>query len=303
MPTQSTYYGFIQAKGENPSRENLTAYLAAIPTEDWGAEFKSAVHESADFLLRRPVAALGNHAGGELFVGVTDARFLTGTQIGKDEFYHRLSQEGPRGDWYILDLSQLVFRTTPVTLDEERGVLVVEVRTGVVPALVIDRDRGPLWYERRGGSDHELTSYEAVEARRGFARGELLLQLYREFENAVRAIPDFPLNSGPVAPRYFRLPRFATCRQDGSITSALTEDDRNFLFVGAVSSAGPSSPGLLQAFLDEGERIDLDAGRQSPNTQLYQYVGNELRASRARLRDQAGRFADYLRALGAKVSV
>jgi hypothetical protein len=303
MPTQSTYYRFIQARGENPSRENLTEYLAAMPTEDWGAEFKSAVNETADFLLRRPVAALGNHAGGELFVGVTDTRALAGTAVGKDEFYRRLSQEGPRGDWYILDLSPLAIRTTPVIVAEGREVLVVEVRRGVVPALVMDKDRGPLWYERRGGSDHELTSYEAVEARRRFVRGELLLQLYREFENAVRAIPDFPQNVGPVAPRYFRLPRFASCREDGSITSVLTEDDRNFLLVSAVSATGPSGPGILQAFLDEGERIDIDSGRQSPNIQLYQYTGNELRAARGRLRDQVARFAEYLRALGVPVSV
>jgi hypothetical protein len=303
MPTQSTYYGFIQARGEDPSRENLTEYLSAIPKEDWGAEFKSAVNETADFLLRRPVAALGNHAGGELFVGVTDARVLAGTPIGKDEFYRRLSQEGPVGDWYILDLSPLSFRTTPVTVGEGRKILVVEVRKAVVPALVMDKDRGPLWYERRGGSDHELTSYEAVEARRRFVRGELLLQLYREFENAVRAIPDFPPNSGPVAPRFFRLPRFVSCLQDGSITSVLNEDDRNFLLVSAVSATGPSGPGLLQAFLDEGERIDIDAGRQSPNTQLYYYVGNELRGARGCLRDQVVRFAEYLRTLGVPISV
>jgi hypothetical protein len=301
MPVQSSYYGFIQARGESPSQENLTEYLAAIPAEDWGAEFKSAVNASADFLLRRPVAALGNHAGGELFVGVTDARILAGTEIGKDEFYRRLSQEGPSGDWYILDLSPLAVRATPVTVEGGRQILIVEVRTAVVPALVIDKNRGPLWYERRGGSDHELTSYEAVEARRRFVRGELLLQLYREFENAVRAIPDYPPNSGPVAPRYFRLPRFASCRQDGSITSALTEDDRNLLLVSAVNPTGPSGPGLLQAFLDDGERIDIDAGRQTKHIGLYQYVGNELRVTRGRLRAQVAQFAEYLRALGVPV--
>jgi hypothetical protein len=302
MPTQSTYYEFIQTRGENPSRENLTAYLAAIPTEDWGAEFKSAVNDTADFLLRRPVAAFGNHAGGELFIGVTDGRDLAGTSIGKEEFYHRLSQEGPRGDWYILDLSVLALRTTPVLLNGGRQILVVEVKRGVMPALVIDRERGPLWFERRGGSDHELTSYEAVEARRRFVRGELLLQLFREFENAVRAIPDFPPNLGPVAPRYFRLPRFASCRLDGSITSVLTEEDRNFLLVSAMSATGPSAPGILLAFLDEGERIDIDAGRQMAGIQPYQYVGNELRMARGRLHGEVVRFAEYLRPLGVPVS-
>jgi hypothetical protein len=301
MPAERTYYEYLQSRGENPSRENLTAYLAAVPSEDWAAEFKSAVNESADFLLRRPVAALGNHGGGEVFVGVSDDRILVGTSLGKDEFYSRLSQAGPRGDWYMLDLSRLVSRTTPVPVGGGRTALVVEVRRGVVPALVMDTDRGPLWYERRGRTDHELTSYEAVEARRGFARGELLLQLYREFENAVRAIPDYPQQSGPVASRYFRLPRFTSCRGDGSVTSVLTEDDRNLLLVAAANATGPSGPGMLQAFLDKGERIDNDAIRQSPNTQLYHYLGNELRVARGQLRGEVTRFAEYLTTLGVPV--
>ena len=302
MPAPSTYYEFLRARGDEPSKVNLEEYLLAIPTEDWGAEFKSATNAATDFLLRRPVAALGNHEGGELFVGVTDTRGLDGTGVRKDEVYRRLSQQGPRGDWYILDLAPIAFRTTEVPISEERRVLVVEVRKAVVPALVMDKERGPLWFERRGGSDHELTSYEAVEARRRFARGELLLQLYREYENAVRAIPDFPPNSGPVAQRYFQLPRFASCREDGTISTVLREEDRTLLLVAGANQQGGAAPGLLQRYLDAGVRIDVDAGRQSTGIVIYQYVGNELRVARDNFRRELGTFALHLQSLGVPTS-
>lgn len=302
MPELTTYYGFLRARGDAPSPASLEEYLRAIPTEDWGAEFKSAMNESADFLLRRPVAALANHEGGEVFFGVTDSRRLDGTPIRKDEFYRRLSQEGPRGDWYALDLSPLAYRTTEVAISEELGVLVVEVQKAVVPALVVDKDRGPLWFERRGRSDHELTSYEAVEARRRFARGELLLQLYREYENTVRAIPDFPPSPGPVASRYFQLPRFASCREDGTISTVLTEEDRTLLLVGGANQQAGAPPGILQRFLDAGVRIDVDAGRQTAAVVTYQYVGNELREARRIFRGELGSFAQHLRTLGIPAS-
>lgn len=298
MPTQDTYYGFIQSRGESPSQENLTEYLTAIPKEDWGAEFKSAVDRAADFLLRRPVAALSNRDGGELFVGVMDSRELVGTPIEKDEFYRRLSQEGSRGDWYMLDLAPLVSRTTPVDLANGQKVLVAEVRKSVIPALVVDKVRGPLWFERRGGSDHELTSYEAVEARRRFERGELLVELYTEFENAVRGIPDHPQDNEAVAPRYFHLPRFDSCRRDGSITSVLTDKDRDTLLVSPVNPTAPSVPGLLQRFLDTGKRIDSDAERRQDFASRYQYVGQSLGEARRQFQQEQRTFADYLRSLG-----
>ena len=283
------------------SPTNLEEYLRTIPTEDWQAEFKSAVNDAADFQLRKAVASLANREGGELFVGVADSdRHLVGTPLDKDTLYRRLSQAGPRGDWYILDLSPLVERTTEVPLSTgQTRVLVCEIRKAVLPGLVVDKDRGPLWFERRGRSDHELTSYEAVEARRRFLRGKCLLELFTELRTAVGSIPDFvqgdPLTAGA---RYFRLPRFAALLSDGSVYSILEEADRDLLLATPPATAGYSAPGILQRFLDAGARLDETAARYGPEYNLYNAVSNDLRSARHTQEASVGQFQSHLRSLG-----
>jgi hypothetical protein len=296
-----TYVSFLRERLEEASPTNLEDYLRAISSEDWQAEFKSAVNDAADFQLRKAVASLANREGGELFIGVTDSdRRLVGTPLDKDTLYRRLTQEGSRGDWYVLDLSPLVDRTTEVGLSTgPQRILVCEIRKAVLPGLVVDKDRGPLWFERRGRSDHELTSYEAVEARRRFLRGKYLLELFTELQTAVGSIPDFvqgdPLAAGA---RHFRLPRFAALLSDGSIYSILEERDRALLLATPAAKGGYSAPGILQRFLDAGVSLDETAARYGPEYNLYNAVSNDLRSARHTQEASVGQFRDHLRSLG-----
>jgi hypothetical protein len=291
---------YLAARKEDPSATTLGAYLANITSEDWGAEFKRA-ENGGDFQLRKAVASLGNHGGGELFVGVTDDKQLLGTSLTVDAFYSRLRQNGPGADWFTLDLSTLVESTRAIELDDpSKRVLVAEVRAALLPGLVIDDHGGLIWFERRGRSDHTLAPQEWVESVRRFARGKLLLELYRELAAAASTIPRFTYGQ-LVAASHFSLPRYESARGDGSVYTVLSTADRDYLHASMTTNQGGfAAPGVLARFLLDGTRLDRQiadfslSGRKDWDAG----PGNELRVAAEVWKREAARFREFLEALG-----
>jgi|SRR5579871_74923 len=294
---------FREYLGTNPPNETgLKAYLGSVHEEDWCAEFKLAATATSDFQIRKAVASLANHEGGELFLGVSDQdRSLVGTAVDKDSFYRKLAQPGAAGDWYALDLAPLAVQTTEVPLDASGGrVLAVEIRKALLPALVVGDDGARIWYERRGRSDHVLTGPEGVEARRRYTRGRLLRELFIEFDSKARSIPNASNWGSPIGRTYFSLPRFESARADGSLYSDLTEDDLTLLLAGRADAQGRRPPGMLPRYIATGERLDLEIGRfnASGRRDWEAGPGSQIRVEAEAAKREAAQFETYVRQLG-----
>jgi hypothetical protein len=302
MMPRRTYREWLRTNSREANPETLTDYLGEIRDEDWNAEFKRAEND-IDYGVRRAVASLANHEGGELFIGVNDSdRALSGTRLRKVDLYSRLRQEGPREEWYTLDLAPLAVETTEVQLpDPEKRILVVEVRKSLLPGIVCD-DNGKLsWYERLGNSDHELEPVDWVRRLRERKRGKLLLELYREYDGRVRSIPTV-LNFVRIDPNLFHLPRYESARADGLVYTTLAEEDRRLLVDQAPPSPGSfSAPGILEKFLRDGAEIVFRAEREFEETgRLTEAVtGNDLRIHAMSLfPSDLSTFVSHVRRLG-----
>jgi len=298
---------------------SLRQYLDTVVKEDTNAEFKSATQDS-DFQVRKAVASIGNRFGGEVFVGIPDLDFggtgpsprLEGTDLTEDILLDRLRQRIPPGPWFSVDASLLVLQTRSVPIsNSRRGVIVAEIRRGVLPTLVLDEkgkygDPGKLvWFRRHGRSDRNLTAYEGVEARRDYARGELLLELYREFEIVTRSIPMAPPWGVPVAKAYFTLPRYEGARRDGSFYSDLTSEDLDVLLARPTGDPNSQwSPGILPRLIGTGERLDRRveafqvAYAEGKNVDWEVVVGNDVRSAAGQARTDCEQFASHLVGLG-----
>ncbi|MCI4331137.1 MAG: hypothetical protein L3K19_04745 [Thermoplasmata archaeon] len=297
-----TYREFLLSEKGSPSSSSLTTYLNAIQPEDWGAELKAAA-EDADFQLRKATASLGNRWGGELFIGVRESdRFLVGTRLTKETFYDRLRQAVVPGDWFSVDLTSLLTSLIEVPRpDPDRRILVGEIRKGLLPSFVVDDDGDLVWFRREGRSDRRLTGYQGVEARREYARGRLLLELFWEFDATVRTIPFTPYVGAPVGRAYFSLPRYEGSRADGSFYSELATDDLEFLFASRPQGGtGFSAHGLLPRFLANGERLDRAVVRWNADTSRdwEVAVGNYIRSAREDAIRESHEFRRYLERLG-----
>jgi hypothetical protein len=312
MPELGTYTAFVQGKNLGINEASLQQYLASDLTEDANAEFKTGA-EDVDFQFRKATASIGNRHGGEAFVGVKEPQAgesgisLPGTVMTEDQLTDRLRQAGPPGRWYSVDLSTLIGQTTAVPVGtSDRRVIAAEIRPGLLPSLVVDSEGkygdpgGLIWFRRHGRTDRRLTAYEGVEARRSYARGELLLDLFHEFDATVRTIPAFPMVGAPVGQAYFSLPRFQGSRADGSFYSSLDDKDLDFLFASPPDSSGWSGHGLLPRFIGTGARLDqvIEWARIGGGTTWEAGPGNEIRIARDEARRQADQFRDYLRLLG-----
>lgn len=307
-----TYLEYVKTKDLKLDESSLRQFLDTVVKEDSNAEFKSASQDS-DFQVRKAVASLGNRFGGEVFVGVTDPELkLEGTSLTEDAILSRLRQQVIPGPWFSVDVSLLVIQTRSVPLtDPTKRVIVVEVRRGLLPTLVVDEkgtygDPGNLiWFRRHGRSDRKLTAYEGVEARREYARGALLLELYREFETVTRSIPLAPPWGRPVAKAYFSLPRYEGSRRDGSFYSSLAPEDFDILL--ARPTGDPNSqwtPGILPRLIATGERLDRNVeGFQTAyvsgkNPDWEVVVGNDVRQAAGQARTDCEQLANHLVALG-----
>lgn len=292
----------------DPTPENLSQYLLGIRNEDWGSEFKTAAStDRGTYQIRKAIASLGNHEGGEVFLGVRDSnRALDGTTIAKEELPRHLRQHGAQDDWYSIDLAPLAAWTTPVPLPEgHKRVLVVEVRKGLLPSMVVEDEGDLTWYERRANTDHALTGVEGVNARRRFAQGQLLLELYHEFRDAVLTLPDQPAGWAPNGPDHFALPRFEAARSSGEIYSVLSEEQQHYLVAQEPGSpTGFAVPGVLGRFVEAGRRVKRDVERHARATQgrLWENwdveAGNTIRIEREGQRHEVEQVASWLRALG-----
>lgn len=313
------YVEYVRTNGLKIDESSLRSYLDSVVKEDTNAEFKSATLDS-DFQVRKAIAAIGNRFGGEVFVGVPDLDFgsavsapkIDGTELTEDLLHDRLRQRIPSGPWFSCDVSLLVAQTRSVPIpNSSKRVIVVEVRRGLLPTLVLDEkgkygDPGKLvWFRRHGRSDRNLSAYEGVEARREYARGELLLELYREFEIVTRSIPLNPPWGAPVAGAYFRLPRYEGAREDGTFYSNLAPEDLDVLL--ARPTGDPNSqwtPGILPRLIGTGERLDRSveafqsAYAQGKNPNWEVVVGNDVRVAASQARTDCDQLTNHLVTLG-----
>lgn len=307
-----TYLEFVRSKGLSLDESSLGQYLETVVKEDTNAEFKSA-RTGSDFQVRKAIASIGNRFGGEVFVGVTEPDLkMEGTALTEDALLNRLRQQVIAGRWFSVDVSLLVAQTRSVPLrDPAKRVIIVEVRRGLLPTLVVDENGSHgepgrlLWFRRHGRSDRSLTAYEGVEARKEYARGELLLGLYREFEIVTRSIPLSPPLGAPVARAYFSLPRYDGSRLDGSFYSELAPEDIDVLL--ARPTGDPNSQwslGILPRLIAVGERLDRsvasfqEASSRGDKPDWEVQVGNDVRTEASRARSDCDQFANHLVALG-----
>jgi hypothetical protein len=312
LGSTGTYLEFVRSKGLTFDESSLRQYLDTVVKEDTNAEFKSASNDS-DFQVRKAVASIGNRLGGEVFVGVTEPELkMEGTALTEDTLLSRLRQQVIPGPWFSVDVSLLVAQTRSVPLrDSAKRVIIAEVRRGLLPTLVVDEagtygDPGKLlWFRRHGRSDRRLTAYEGVETRREYARGELLLGLFREFEIVTRSIPLGPPQGAPVAKAYFSLPRYEGSRQDGSFYSDLTPEDLDVLLARPTGDPNSQwSPGILPRLIATGERLDRrvvsfqEASSLGKNPDWEVEVGNDVRMAAGQARTDCELFANHLVTLG-----
>jgi hypothetical protein len=314
-----TYLEFVRTNGLKIEEQSLRQYLDTVVKEDANAEFKAATQDSA-FQVRKAVASIGNRFGGEVFVGIPDLSFggsgaapkFEGTDLTEDVLLDRLRQRVPPGPWFSVDASMLVVQTRSVQLaDPTKKVIIVEVRRGLLPTLVVDEkgtfgDPGSLiWFRRHGRSDRKLTAHEGVEARREYARGGLLLELYREYEIVTRSIPLNPPWGAPVAKAYFSLPRYEGARGDGSFYSDLAPADLDVLLARPTGDSNSQwSPGILPRLIGTGERLDrrvesfqtATTGGKNPDWEVV--VGNDVRGAAGQARTDCEQFANHLIGLG-----
>lgn len=287
-----------------PARESLQLYLGGLRDEDWQSEFKTYAEIShGDFGVRRAIATLANHEGGEVFIGVRDDRTIVGTTLRKEDLYARLIQPGTLEDWYSLDLRPLAVQTSEVLLSNDgKRVLIVEVGKGALPSVVASEDGNLEWWERSGNTSRKLSAVEGVRALRRFQRGRLLLELYREFRDAAGTIPDNSSRGHFDVDRHFRLPRFDEAQRCGDITW-LTERDREYL-VAQHPQLGTrlQAPGVLMRFLRAGQRIGR---RIRDHNELHRMdadwdvdVDNDLRSERDVQREAVKDMERWLRSEG-----
>ncbi len=302
MPSPTTYREYLHANAVDETIDSLRSYVGTLPGEWWRSEFKTC-SEDGTYVIRNPVAALANSRGGEVFVGVRDAdQGLAGTRLRRADLPDRLRQSGVAEEWYSLDIFATVANVAEVTVPEvDRRILVVEVTKSLRPVLIVEADHSLNWLVREGGRNRALRGVEWVRRVWEHSRGKLLLELYREYESAVQAIPTI-LNFRDLAPDLFHLPRYESALADGTAYTTLDSADRRLLIVqDPQPSGGFAAPGLLNQFLREGARLRSIVERdvQANNWPTETLSGNELRVTQGTLiQHYLPSFRNYLRGLG-----
>jgi hypothetical protein len=302
VPTPATYREYLQANDTHESVDSLRSYVGTLPGEWWRSEFKTC-SEDGTYVVRNPVAALANTRGGEVFVGVRDAdQQFVGTRLRAADLPDRLRQPGAVEEWYSLDLMATIANVAAVAIPEgDRRVLVLEVTKSLRPLLVEQEDHSLAWLVREGGRNRALQGVEWVRRLREQSRGKLLLELYREYDSAVQAIPTI-LNFHDLAPDLFRLPRYESALADGTAYTTLDSADRRLLIAqDPQPSGGFAAPGLLNQFLREGARVRslVEQDVQRNNWPTETRSGNELRVTRGTLiQHYLPSFQNYLQGLG-----
>ena len=211
-------------------------------------------------------------------------------------------RRGPSRSGHSLDLMATVANVAEiVTPDVDRRVLVVEVTKSLRPVLVVEENHSLAWLVREGGRNRLLQGVEWVRRIRERSRGRLLLELYREYEAAVQAIPTI-LNFRELAPDLLRLPRYENALADGTAYTTLDATDRRLLIAqDAQPYGGFAAPGLLNQFLREGARVRslVEHDVQANNWPTETRSGNELRVTRSNLvQHSLPSFRNYLLGLG-----
>lgn len=302
MPIPSTYREYLQTNAAAESVDSLRSYVRTLPGEWWRSEFKTC-SEDGTYVVRNPIAALANTRGGELFVGVRDAdQTFVGTRLRGADLPDRLRQSGVAEEWYSLDLMASVAHVAEIAIPEDhRRVLVVEVTRCLRPVLVVEENQSLTWLVREGGRNRTLQGIEWVRRLREQSRGKLLLELYREFESAVQAIPTI-LNFRDLAPDVFRLPRYEGALADGSAYTTLDPADRRLLITqDPQPNTGYVAAGLLNQFLREGARVRslVEHDVQMNNRPTETRSGNELRVARNnQIQHPLSSFRTHLQGLG-----
>ncbi len=278
--------------GKQPTEAELTRYVSSIG--EWlNSEFKAATTD-IDHGLRRAVCALANARGGEVFLGVRDDRTAVGTDLDELRIAQVLRQERAKpGDWYVVDLGQVVNAITPIQLPARAGkrVWVLEVRPPGVPAFVIEDDGTLSLFVRRGDSSVRANSFSALDWSRSVAREEILRTCYLEVRTLSRTIGGMYI--GLATHLGLTVPYLTKRLEDGTLYKYLSEEDLLHL-LGRAEGDTRFSGGMYQELFQAKYRIERILNLNKDNYQVDNEVREVLLRAEETLRSRAESFRKYL---------
>lgn len=252
------YSQWIKEQVREIDPQSLKAYIEVAPGE-WNRELKLCA-EDVDYGVRKSVAALGNDRGGEVFVGVTEAREIRGTDVASERIAQVLHQENAlRGAWFVTDLTRAVREVTPVPVGDGRTAFVLEVVQQSLPLLVQDK-QGKLWLHVRNGSESaRLSGFEALEWYRSRRRAEVLRTIYEELKLMSERFVPFNLFPPTLSPP---LPYFMEMARSGELYRYLEPEDLLVLLGGP--SGNSRRQGFLEPLLDFLRKAEAVAAEVGP---------------------------------------
>jgi hypothetical protein len=288
-------------KGEAPTAENLQTYVASLD-EGWNSEYKAAANDDR-MNIRKAVAALGNTAGGEVFLGVANDKTVQGTLLKSNELTDILKQSGAQpASWYSVDLNDAVVDSLTVTLSKgtkPRHAYVLTVARLGVPVLVDEGGELKLYLRRRDQSV-PASGFEALGWNREVNREYILRTCFKEFRSVVNHV-DFNFPQALIG-RGWELPFLGRRLEDGSIYNFLLEQDMEVLF-GKRQPGGAISRGVISRFFSI--RLELVEIRRRPdaNKRLSDWAVSYGKSWDTQFQEDLRAFAEYLRGEGIDTSM
>ena len=146
--------------------------------------------------LARDVAAMANHLGGLIFIGI-DERTAAGEKTHAAQRLtpiNRVFRDRPVEDWFLATVAQLVVPWITIAVewipdpdDEQQGILLVGIPRGEAEPYAVDLRDGKFQYQRRRGTDN--TPLTESEIARAFAN---VTTREPSPENAMTALAEMP---------------------------------------------------------------------------------------------------------------
>ena len=282
--------------GRSPSEKDLSDYISALG-EWWKSELKAA-SEDTDYALRKTVCAFANTEGGEIFVGVGNDRAVTGTTLTDQRLAQVLRQEkGPRGEWYVVDLTRPVRNVTPVAVgptSTQKQAYVLEVARVGLPVFLLEKDGELSLYVRQGESSIRANSFSALAWNRGLNRQEILRTCYLEMKTLSRAVGE--ASPGIAVGLALSLPYFTKRLEDGTIYRYLTDDDLVFL-IGRAHGNGYEGGNVRDVF-ETRHKLDMMQRQGMNRGEEYRELDDILRSAHEDMTRRADDLKGYLKSQG-----
>jgi hypothetical protein len=244
-----TFADQVRARTLKCDASGLKSYIdSEILREGWKVEYKACT-KNVDFGVREAVCALANTRGGEVFVGVTDAGIVDGSEVTEQKLNEVLRQAKPglpSADWYQTDLVNAVREVVLVPCPGgTKWAYVLSVSVGGVATFVFDQGSDSWILAVRSGSDTKhLDSYASIAWFRTQRRGDMLRACYKELRQYLSQISlhrQLPVGL-PAA-----LPYISSIQKDPQMFKLLEGDDLNFIF-GAGVPTGARSSGVTDLY-------------------------------------------------------